>query len=159
MIALPQWTKSFNISRIISNIYISAETDPILIVGSGLSAADAILKCSQFDHPILHVFNSYKFLNENNFPKNLYPEYNHIYKIMKKDIIIDTYKPLMRHVVKEIYSSIKGKRVQIVSPDGVVSWHKVSLIVILVGYVPKLTFLPPEFDAGNTLGASFLFSF
>lgn len=61
-------------------------SDPILIVGAGLSAADAVLCACNSNIPILHVFRK----NIDNpdlifkqLPKTLYPEYHKVYHMMR----------------------------------------------------------------------------
>lgn len=82
----------------------------------------------------------------------MYPEYHIVYKMMKCEEQPQNYKALPQHIVLNICRSIKGKRVRIMAPDGESSWHKVSLMAVMVGYRPELNFLPPEFDNGRTLG-------
>lgn len=78
---------------------------------------------------------------------------------MKNEERTDNYKAMSQHIVLNICRSIKGKRVRIMAPDGQSSWHKVSLMAVMVGYRPELNFLPPEFDNGRTLGVSLSFRF
>ncbi len=125
-----------------------------MIIGSGLSAADAVLICNQFDLPIVHVFNSCMQLSDSKLPKNMYPEYNQVFSLMKNEEPMDNYTPLSQYVVKDVCQSAKGKRVRLMSPEGLVSWYNVSLVVVMVGYRPLLQFLPPEFDGGKALGVS-----
>ncbi|XP_065211519.1 oxidative stress-induced growth inhibitor 2-like [Planococcus citri] len=125
---------------------------PVLVIGSGLSAADAVLAAVRRGIPVIHVFNSHTSLNENKFPKHMYPEYHLVYKMMKNENRPESYTALAQHIVLNICRSIKGKRVRIMAPDGLSSWYKVSLMAVMVGYRPELNFLPPEFDNGRTLG-------
>lgn len=132
----------------------AAHTDPVLIVGSGLTAADAVTICDQFNIRTLHIFNSCTMLADNKLPKNMYPEYHRVYKMMKGEQRSDFYENLQKYTILDVSRSIKGNQVKLVSPDGVVSSRKVSLIAIMVGYRPVLDFLAPEFDSGKKLGVN-----
>lgn len=62
--------------------------DPLLIVGSGLSAADAILLAQKYRIRIIHVIR--KPVNDpnlifNKLPKKLYPEYHRVYDQMVRN--------------------------------------------------------------------------
>ncbi|XP_056142474.1 oxidative stress-induced growth inhibitor 2 [Lampris incognitus] len=64
---------------------LDANSDPILIVGAGLSAADAVLCACNSNIPVMHVFR--KNLDNPNLifkqlPKTLYPEYHKVYHMM-----------------------------------------------------------------------------
>lgn len=56
----------------------TGEPDPVLIVGAGLSAADAIIATRGKNVPVLHMFrNKYRDLNKQ-LPENMYPEYHKV---------------------------------------------------------------------------------
>lgn len=62
--------------------------DPLLIVGSGLSAADAILLAQKYHIRIVHVIR--KPVNDpnlvfNKLPKKIYPEYHRVYEQMVRN--------------------------------------------------------------------------
>ncbi|CAL8360775.1 unnamed protein product [Arctogadus glacialis] len=64
---------------------LDSTSDPVLIVGAGLSAADAVLCACSANIPVLHVFRK----NIDNpdlifkqLPKTLYPEYHKVYNMM-----------------------------------------------------------------------------
>lgn len=64
---------------------LDSKSDPVLIVGAGLSAADAVLCALSANVPVLHVFRK----NIDNpdlifkqLPKTLYPEYHKVYNMM-----------------------------------------------------------------------------
>lgn len=132
--------------------FITASLDPVLIIGSGLSAADAVLISDRFNMSVLHLFKSCTFLSEDKFSKNMYPEYHHVYCLMKNNEQSSDYKALSQYTVLEICRSDKGRRVRVRSPSGLISWYKVTFVAVLTGYRPELNFLPPEFDRGRTLG-------
>ncbi|KAM6967473.1 oxidative stress-induced growth inhibitor 2 [Aplochiton taeniatus] len=61
-------------------------SDPILIVGAGLSAADAVLCACNSNIPVLHVFRKHvddSDLIFKQLPKRLYPEYHKVYHMMR----------------------------------------------------------------------------
>ena len=60
-------------------------TDPVLIVGAGLSAADAVLSACNSNIRVLHVFRKSvdnPDLIFKQLPKTLYPEYHKVYSMM-----------------------------------------------------------------------------
>jgi hypothetical protein len=78
--------------------------DPILIVGAGLSAADAILASMNAGIPVLHAFRKHPddpSLVFNQLPESLYPEYHRVHKLMGSRSIGETplYRPFAMHEV------------------------------------------------------------
>lgn len=71
---------------------------------------------------------------------------------MKNNEQSSDYKALSQYSVLEICRSDKGRRVLVQSPNGFISWYKVTYVAVLTGYLPNLKFLPPEFNNGRTLG-------
>lgn len=56
----------------------SEDVDPVLVVGAGLSAADAVIAMRGRNIPVLHVFrNKFPDLHKQ-LPENLYPEYHKV---------------------------------------------------------------------------------
>lgn len=69
----------------ISQRKLDMNSDPVLIVGAGLSAADAVLCACHSNIRVLHVFR--KSVNDQDLifkqlPKTLYPEYHKVYNMM-----------------------------------------------------------------------------
>lgn len=69
----------------ISQRKLDVNSDPVLIVGAGLSAADAVLSACNSNIRVLHVFR--KSVNDpdlifKQLPKTLYPEYHKVYNMM-----------------------------------------------------------------------------
>lgn len=61
------------------------QKDPLLIIGSGLTAADAILLAKKYHIRIIHVIKKSVFdptLIFNKLPKKIYPEYHKVYEQM-----------------------------------------------------------------------------
>jgi hypothetical protein len=52
--------------------------DPVLIVGAGLSAADAVLAARFRSLPIIHVFRKKAGTLGQELPENMYPEYHKV---------------------------------------------------------------------------------
>lgn len=69
----------------VSQRKLDAKSDPVLIVGAGLSAADAVLCACNSNITVLHVFR--KTIDDpdlifKQLPKTLYPEYHKVYNMM-----------------------------------------------------------------------------
>lgn len=63
----------------------SEDIDPVLVVGAGLSAADAVIAMRGRNIPVLHVFrNKFPDLHKQ-LPENLYPEYHKV-RTTNKDL-------------------------------------------------------------------------
>ena len=135
----------------ISNVDLCAKPDPLVIVGAGLSAADAILYAQEIKIPVVHIFRRdvedpqviYKKL-----PELLYPEYHRVHQMMRDGDTDDgSYKSFPMHTVKEfledgniIIRSTKAERDTII---------QASCALILIGSRPDLSFLPND---GKSLG-------
>lgn len=48
---------------------------PVLIVGAGLSSADAIISCRESGIPVIHVYRNRTAGLDKLLPENIYPEY------------------------------------------------------------------------------------
>lgn len=51
---------------------------PVMIVGAGLSAADAVSMCRSSGIPVIHVFRSRTVGLDKQLPENVYPEYHEV---------------------------------------------------------------------------------
>lgn len=129
--------------------------DKVLVVGAGLSAADAIITAGFYNVPVSHVFRrdvSDPKLIFNQLPENMYPEYHKVHRMMKTagSGYHQSYKALSRQQICEI------------RPDGTVllnhtddptgeklSIVKVSHVCVLIGSKPNLGFFQ---DNGCNLG-------
>lgn len=122
--------------------------DPVLIVGAGLSAADAVIAARFRSLPILHVFRKTAALGTGStqLPENMYPEYHKVHQMMGDGgATYPCYRALAEHTVLEISSDHK---VRVIGPDNTVSVHRVSVVAILIGSRPDLNFLPPGLSLG-----------
>ncbi|XP_048461642.1 oxidative stress-induced growth inhibitor 1-like isoform X2 [Rhincodon typus] len=129
-------------------------SDPVLIVGGGLTAADAIIAAHHGNASVIHVFR--RGVNDpglifNQLPKVMYPEYHKVHQMMTQQSCTTT-GPY------EGYLSLPQHRVLAFTPDrkciieDLTSAEKrmfnVSKAFILIGSNPNLTFLP---DCGRPL--------
>lgn len=59
------------------------EMDPVLIVGAGLSAADAVIAVRGRNIPVIHVFRNKTADLNKQLPENMYPEYHKVNCLIK----------------------------------------------------------------------------
>lgn len=130
----------------------SPKSEPILVVGAGLSAADAIMASRFRGIPVLHAFRDASIdLDEvkksNNsgairlqyLPDSVYPEYYKVYEMMADGgRNYPLYKALPNYSLVSLTSDISKhgkteKRVVLCSPNGQLASFKVSLVAILIG--------------------------
>lgn len=129
--------------------------DKLLIVGAGLSAADAIIASGHYDVPVSHVFRRDVYdpsLIFNQLPENMYPEYHRVHRMMQTGgaSYHQGYKELGNHQVLEIRPDGAALLGRVDSTDDeYVSVVKVSHVCVLIGSKPDLKFLP---DQGYNLG-------
>ncbi|KAK3085452.1 hypothetical protein FSP39_003576, partial [Pinctada imbricata] len=124
--------------------------DPVLIVGAGLSAADAILMALEAKRPVVHVFRcgpNDSSLIFRKLPSTMYPEYHKVHSLMKGKAADSLYKPYPKHHLVDVK---EDGGVLLQSPNGgdILSLD-VTCVVILIGSKPDLSFLPNE---GRNLG-------
>lgn len=128
------------------------QVDPVLIVGAGLSAADAVLSARFRSLPIIHVFRRSNVSLDKTLPENMYPEYHKVHQMMSdQGGGYQDYCAYQEHKVIEI-SELPDKKVRIISPSGIITSHQVSLMAVLIGTRPDLSFLPHEYQDGKNLG-------
>ncbi|RNA32586.1 oxidative stress-induced growth inhibitor 1 [Brachionus plicatilis] len=145
------------------------QKEPLLIVGSGLSAADAILLAKKYHIRIVHVIKKSVYdpnLIFNKLPKKIYPEYHKVYEQMlsskgchsSSTDLSQSYTLYDEHEIKNFTSKrtcvLTSTREQ--SVDGLMFGNdgqslaglsrdteiKVSYACVLIGYSPDLSFLP-----------------
>ncbi|XP_078067310.1 oxidative stress-induced growth inhibitor 1-like [Mustelus asterias] len=124
--------------------------DPILIVGAGLTAADAVICVHHSNASVIHVFR--RGVNDpglifNQLPKVMYPEYHKVHQMMTQQSCTTT-GPYDR------YFSLPKHRVLCFTPDrkcviqdlrsGEKRTFNISMALILIGSDPNLTFLPNQ---------------
>jgi NADPH-dependent glutamate synthase beta subunit-like oxidoreductase len=60
------------------NDYERRRIKPVLIVGAGLSAADAVTICRSSGIPVIHVYRNRTAGLDKMLPENIYPEYHEV---------------------------------------------------------------------------------
>lgn len=126
--------------------------DPVVIVGSGLSAADAILACSQHKVPVRHVFRRHPedpALVFNQLPENLYPEYHMVHGGMKGQACGFDYKTFPMHSVVEIRKQREVVLTNLLRADddstpSSTTTIRCSYALILIGRRPDISFIRSE---------------
>jgi hypothetical protein len=139
-----------DLDRILSDARNFNLKEPVIIVGSGLTAADAILACSQHKVPVRHVFRRHPedpALIFNQLPENLYPEYHMVHAGMKGRTCGFDYKPFPMHSVAEIRKSkdiVVSNLLRAEDDDTTQSSTttiRCSYLLILIGRQPDLSFI------------------
>ena len=128
-----------------------SQRDPILIVGAGLSAADAVLLALKRGVRVIHAF--YQDADDpaliyHKMPPSMYQEYRHIFALMRGKTTNDNYTPLPKHKVVEFK---QDGTCRLKSTD---SEREVELKIfschVLIGSEADLRFLPQRLT--STLG-------
>jgi len=126
---------------------VNLHSDPVVVVGAGLSAADAILRARAEGIPVVHVFRRSGRDNlavYRQLPPHLYPEYDAVYRLMCSSVIgaIDGYSNYPNAVVVDFTSNNEV----LLQCDGVEGniVIRTSFAVVLIGSRPNLSFLQGE---------------
>lgn len=134
----------------ISSGKIHPNSDPVLIIGAGLSAADAILCARAYGIPVIHLFRRRADDPQVIFgklPKALYPEYHRVHRMMKGLEEEDGYKFFAQHDIREFMED--GKVILRHQKSGRDTIINVSGAVVQIGARPDLSYLP---QSGRNLG-------
>ncbi|XP_029361111.1 oxidative stress-induced growth inhibitor 2 [Echeneis naucrates] len=129
-------------------------SDPVLIVGAGLSAADAVLCACNSNIRVLHVFR--KRIDDpdlifKQLPKTLYPEYHKVYNMMCSMVgnanvsLFPDYTSFPEHCVVSFQSDMKC----LLQGKNSLKAFKISMVLVLIGTNPNLFFLKGQ---GQYLG-------
>ncbi|XP_072135346.1 oxidative stress-induced growth inhibitor 1-like [Mobula birostris] len=128
--------------------------DPILIVGAGLTAADAVIAARHSNVPVIHVFR--RQVNDpglifNQLPKLMYPEYHKVHQMMVQQACTSTgpyndYLSLPGHQVVRFTHDKKCVLQDLAS--GGSRTANIFMALVLIGSEPNLAFLP---DGGRSL--------
>ena len=119
-------------------------SDPVVVVGAGLSAADAILRARADGISVAHVFrragrDSLSVYRQ--LPPDLYPEYDAVYRLMCSNVngAVDGYTSYPNAVVIDFTSNSEV----LLRCDGVEGnvVIRTSFAVVLIGSRPNLSFL------------------
>ena len=137
------------VKHIMSNFIDEAEAikrsgRPIVVIGAGISAADAILYSLAHQIPLYHVF--YQSTNDSKIifsklPKTNYSEYHHLWQLMQGAETSPFYTPIPEHVVSE-FREDKVCELRSVNDVNSTKTLEISAAVVMVGSSPKLCFLP-----------------
>uniref|UniRef100_A0A8C0QSK0 Oxidative stress induced growth inhibitor family member 2 n=1 Tax=Chelonoidis abingdonii TaxID=106734 RepID=A0A8C0QSK0_CHEAB len=139
----------------ISKGKLQGKVDPVLIVGAGLSAADAVLCACNNNIPVIHVFRrrvTDPSLIFKQLPKKLYPEYHKVYHMMcTQSHAVDSnlhsaYTSFPEHHVLSFKPDMKCV---LQSASGLKKIFKFSVALVLIGSHPNLFFLK---DHGQGIG-------
>ena len=129
----------------------SSPCDPILVVGAGLSAADAVLLALERGVRVIHAFYqdaSDPSLIYHKMPPSTYQEYRHVFALMQGKTTNDNYTPLPKHKVIEFK---QDGTCRLKNTD---SEHeadlKISSCLVLIGSEADLCFLSQRLT--STLG-------
>ncbi|GFO28801.1 oxidative stress-induced growth inhibitor 2 [Plakobranchus ocellatus] len=137
----------------------SPTLDPVLVVGAGLSAADAILMAMEEGVPVIHVFRrspNNASLVFSKLPRTMYPEYHRVHRLMKGQEHSQLYTPMPKQTVMQVRdnavlvgSADDNTRAPSATSSTSLTWVDVSVVAIMVGSRADLSFLPRE---GRDLG-------
>uniref|UniRef100_A0A671LTI1 FAD/NAD(P)-binding domain-containing protein n=1 Tax=Sinocyclocheilus anshuiensis TaxID=1608454 RepID=A0A671LTI1_9TELE len=138
---------------------LSSSSDPVLVVGAGLSAADAVLCALNHRVSVLHAFRKRADdpgLIFKQLPKTLYPEYHRVYHMMCSQVypaspvanptapspsLFPDYTSFPEHCVlsfqPDMHCVMRGS-------NGVLRVFKVSMVLVLIGTYPNLVFLKEQ---------------
>lgn len=125
---------------------------PVLIVGAGLSAADAVTICRSSGIPVVHVYRNRTAGLDKMLPGNVYPEYHEVHKMMKDaGRRFELYQALPEHTIADLTQGPNGSHRVTVQQlkTGERREIEVSFCAILIGSRPDLRFL----SAGVTTSA------
>ncbi|KAL0274747.1 UNVERIFIED_CONTAM: hypothetical protein PYX00_002799 [Menopon gallinae] len=112
---------------------------PVLVVGAGLSAADAILTARRRNFPVVHAFRRTPAPAQ--LPPVMYPEYNEVYQLMQGMTESPDYRSLPGYQVTEFFDDTT---VRLTNSSGSPKTLKISAAAILIGSQPDLSFLPKK---------------
>lgn len=142
---------------IVGEVALDGLLDPVLVIGAGLSAADAIMAARFRGIPVLHIFrdSSNDWNKESNdkiktntfdklqwLPSSIYPEYHKVYEMMADGgTNYPLYKSLPGYTLVDLNinnddcnSNQRNKHtVTLCTPNGQLKNFRVSVVAILIG--------------------------
>ena len=119
--------------------------DPVVIVGDGLSAADAVLELYSLEIPVIHILRHN--LNDeelilNKLPTQVYRDYAKVKDMMAKPVYDSEGRCLYQAYPKcQLLSIYKNKECKIKMSDGKCQTQRVAAVFVLIGAKPDLSFL------------------
>uniref|UniRef100_A0A8D0DFR9 Oxidative stress-induced growth inhibitor 1 n=2 Tax=Salvator merianae TaxID=96440 RepID=A0A8D0DFR9_SALMN len=131
----------------VKNKEIGPMSDPVLIVGAGLTAADAVLFAHHYNIPIIHAFRRRVHdpaLIFNQLPRMMYPEYHKVHQMMEEQAIpcpgpYEYYVSLPEH---RVVSFTEDRKCILCDKNGRQKIHNISMAFVLIGSNPNLSYLP-----------------
>ena len=141
------------LEAVVASGKISSTSEPVLVVGAGLSAADAIISAQRHKLPVAHSFRkraSDPQLIFAKLPGNLYPEYHTLHAMMSGRSKVNdnnnnnTAKMYTALAESEVIEILEDQRVVLRGSEGVQQTIQVSCVVVLIGACPNLSFLSAE---------------
>ncbi|XP_073986411.1 oxidative stress-induced growth inhibitor 2-like isoform X2 [Rhodnius prolixus] len=120
------------------------EKEPMLVVGAGLSASDAVLACRRSGCHVYHVFRRPNVAVDKMLPPSMYPEYHKVQEMMlNHHETFPGYTAFPGYTLQEMteeYNPEKRKLVKIESISGDSAVLEVCSAAILIGSRPNLDF-------------------
>ncbi|MEE6518738.1 hypothetical protein FKM82_029908 [Ascaphus truei] len=121
-------------------------TDPVLIIGAGLTAADAVLLAHHYNIPVIHAFRrsvSDPALIFNQLPQVMYPEYHKVHQMMREQSAFghgpyEGYVSLPEH---QVVGFQDDNKCVFRDKQGQPKVFSISMALILIGSNPSLSFL------------------
>ncbi|XP_031845012.2 oxidative stress-induced growth inhibitor 1 isoform X1 [Nomia melanderi] len=150
----------------VSHEHSAKRIEPVLVIGGGLSAADAIMAARFRGIPVLHAFRDtttdwaksedekpqrVKYEKLLGLPSSMYPEYHKVYEMMADGgSNYPLYRALPGYTLRELCvngndriadTASELRTATLSSPEGRVCTFRVSIVAILIGYKPDLSYL------------------
>lgn len=156
--SLPFVCHSFwELEAAISRGELDQSSEPVLVVGAGLTAADAVLAAHHLNAPVYHTFRrsvTDPGLIFNQLPKLLYPEYHKVYQMMTQQqdtssSSSSSYPGYLSFPKHRVVRFSPDRKCILESDSGQQTALPVSKALVLIGSHPNLSFLP---DCGRHLG-------
>ncbi|XP_063801807.1 oxidative stress-induced growth inhibitor 1 [Pseudophryne corroboree] len=126
---------------------VDQDSDPVLIIGAGLTAADAILLAHHYNIPVIHAFR--RRVNDpalifNQLPQVMYPEYHKVHQMMKEQSVFQggPYKGYISFPEHHTICFKDDKKCIFRDQHGQHKVFRVSMALVLIGSNPNLSFLP-----------------
>ncbi|ERL87494.1 hypothetical protein D910_04886 [Dendroctonus ponderosae] len=134
-------------SRLDQKLYEGDSVDPVLIVGAGLSAADAVMAVRSRNIPVVHVFRGRSAEFTKQLPENMYPEYHKVRQMMNDGgSTYPLYTAYPEHSLVDFNS--ETQTVKLASKAGDEVKLKLSFAAVLIGSRPCISFMPPTMQLG-----------
>ncbi|XP_064160679.1 oxidative stress induced growth inhibitor 1 isoform X1 [Anguilla rostrata] len=132
-------------------------SDPLLVVGAGLTAADAVLAARHLNAPVRHAFRravTDPALIFNQLPKVLYPEYHKVHQMMTQqqdrgEAPSSCYPGYVSYPRHRVVAFLPDRKCVLEGEGGRRTVLQVSMVLVLIGSYPNLSFLPED---GRPLG-------